>query len=562
MVEITPAPDQNAPPRPRNTFGAPSIWTLGALLITAVVILPQLAIVWLAAFPAEPVFAHLLATSLPRYVSNSLLLMAGAGAFAAGVGTVTAWLTVMYHYPGKRWLEWALLLPLALPAYLAAFALTDFWEYAGPFQTTLRGIMGWQRPNDYWFFEVRSLGMAIFVMGLALYPYVYFLARSAFRDQSAALIEVSRSMGHGPFATFWRVGLPLARPAVMAGVALVMMEALNEFGTVEFFAVQTLTTGIFTVWLEASNVGGAAQIALMVLVFVVLLVALERTSRARARFFETARQWRRSPPRRLTGRGAAAATFVCALPVLLGFVMPLVILASHARPELWWEPDLWSAALTSVSTGLAAVAVTLIAALLLSYGVRLSTSPWPARIAPITTIGYAAPGAVLAIGILIPVAAFDNALADAVVALTGYDPGLLITGGISAIVLAYTIRFFAIGYGTLDAALGKITPNMTHAARSLGLRPGAVLRRVHMPLASRAFVTAGLLIFVDCIKELPATLLLRPFGVQTLATSAYDHASLEDIGRAAPAALLIVAVSLVPVLLAGLAQTRDRFSLS
>lgn len=534
-------------------------WTMVSVCIAALVITPILAIVWLAMFPTENIWPHLIATTLPRYMGNSILMMSLVGILSASVGTGAAWIVVMYRFPGRKIVEWGLLLPLALPAYIGAYALVDFWEYAGPFQTGLRALFGWENAADYWFPEVRSIGSAVLVIAGSLYPYVYFLARTAFREQSGSALEVSRALGCGPWASFWRVGLPLARPAIVAGSAIVMMETLNDFGAVEFFAVQTLTTGIFTVWLEASNVGGAAQIACVILIFVLLLVTLEKLSRRKIRFHETAKQKRDVAPTILTGSRALVALIGCAIPVIFGFVMPIGIMASHAfaQPDLWLQTSLWKATLTTVKVSGLAALITVFAGLVMVYGARLSNAHLPRLLAPATTIGYAAPGAVLAIGIMIPFAALDNRVADAWLALTGIDPGLLLTGTAGAVILAYSVRFFAIAFGSIDAAFGRVTPNMGLAARSLGHSAGSSLWRVHMPIIRGSMATATLLIFVDCVKELPATLLLRPFGMDTLATKVYDFASLEDINGAAPASLVIVSVSLTAVGIMALNSNRQ-----
>ncbi|MCP5075639.1 MAG: iron ABC transporter permease [Rhodobacteraceae bacterium] len=542
-----------------SRFGRPSGWSVVAMAIAVVVLTPIAAVVWLALFPAENIWAHLIATTLPRYLTNSIVMMASVGLISVIVGTGTAWLVVMYRFPARGVLQWALLLPLALPAYIGAYALVDFWEYAGPFQTWLRGLFGWTSPQDYVFPQVRSRGAAVLVLAASLYPYVYFLARAAFREQSGAALEVSRALGCGPWSSFWRVGLPLARPAIVAGCAVVMMETLNDFGAVEFFAVQTLTTGIFTVWLEASNAGGAAQIACLILMFVLMLVTLEKLSRRRIKFHETAKQKRPLVPTDLDRGRAVLAVLACAVPVIVGFVMPVAIMAEHALTTGvgWGQPQLGQAVLTTLRVSGLAALITVLAGLILVYGVRLSASRLPRLLAPVTTIGYAAPGAVLALGILLPLAALDHRLADAWLALTGSDPGLLITGTSLVVILAYSVRFFAIAFGSIDAAFGRVTPNMGWASRSLGQSAGATLWRVHVPIIRGSLLTAGLLIFVDCVKELPATLLLRPFGMDTLATHVYDHASLEDIEGAAPASLMIVMVSLIAVAIVATA-TRSR----
>ncbi len=536
---------------PRRALWLPNLWSLGALLIALLVLLPILSIVWLALTPAENAWPHLMNTTLPRYVSNTLILCLTVGGMSAAVGTGSAWLITMYRFRGARWLEWLLLTPLAIPAYVGAYALVDFLEYAGPVQTGLRALFGWQSAQDYWFPEIRSRWAAVVVLAAALNPYVFLLARAAFREQSGDAYEVARALGAGPFARFWRVGLPLARPAIAAGVAIVMMETVSDFGVVDYFAVQTLTTGIFTVWLESHNAGGAAQIAMVILVFVFLLAALEKISRSRSRFYRMSRQSRPVEPRPLSGWAGLCATIACAIPFVVGFVLPVGVLIGHAiaKPEYWFSNGLGSALLHTLTVGGIAAVVTVLGALFLVYGVRLSGHALPRKLMPLTTIGYAAPGAVLGIGILIPMAAADNGLADGVLALTGWDPGLLMTGTAFAVIYAYCVRFFAIAQGATDAAIERVSPNLPMAARSLGRSARGTLSEVYVPLIRNSVGTALLLVFVDSVKELPATLLLRPFNYGTLATRVYEQASLEQLGQAAPPALMVIAVGLCAVAL-------------
>ena len=519
------------------------------MLIAALVLLPIGSVLWLAATPTEDVWGHLLSTTLPRYLSNSLVLMIAVGALAAATGTGAAWLVVMYRFPGHRWLQWLLLFPLAIPAYVGAYALVDFLEYAGPVQTAMRAQFGWSSSQDYWFPDIRSRGAAVLVLAASLYPYVYLLARAGFREQSGCSFEVARALGAGPFARFWRVGLPLARPAIAAGTAVVMMETVNDFGTVEFFGVQTLTTGIFTVWLEMGNAGGAAQIACVILALVLVLVALEKVSRRGSRFYRLSRQDRATTPITLRGGQGWLATLACALPFALGFVLPVSVIASHAlrQPDRWVDPGLLKALLNTLTVAGGAAVLTVLAALFMVYGVRLTGRALPRLLLPVTTVGYAAPGAVLGVGLLIPLAAFDNRVADGILAVTGYDPGLLLTGSAAAVILAYCVRFFAIAQGATDAAMGRVSPSLPMAARALGQTAGGTLRAVYVPLIRGSVGTALLLVFVDAVKELPATLLLRPFNYNTLATRVHEQASLEKIGEASPAALLVIAVGLAAV---------------
>ncbi|TNE62942.1 MAG: iron ABC transporter permease [Rhodobacteraceae bacterium] len=528
-----------------------SPWSVGAFVIAALVLMPLISVVWIAFHPSVNIWPHLLATTLPRYMLTTALLAFGVALLAACVGTGAAWLVTMYRFPFSRAFEWLLLLPLAIPAYVGAYALVDFLEYAGPVQTLMRELFGWQTSRDYWFPEVRSLGFSIIVLAAALTPYVFLMTRAAFREQSGSVYETARALGAGPFERFWRVGLPLARPAIAAGTSIVMMETVSDYGTVSYFSVQTLTTGIFSTWLEGGNAGGAAQIASVVLVVVFLLVALEKSSRGRARYSQGARQARPISPIRLTGWQGLMALALCVVPFAVGFILPVGVILHHALGELeqWLEPGLLQALTNTLTVAGSAAILTVIAALFMVYGVRLTGRKLPRLVLPFTTLGYAAPGAVLGIGILFPLAGLDHILADGIAALTGRDPGLLMTGTAFAIVFAYVVRFFAIAQGATDAALGRVAPSLPMAARSLGQTLGGILRRVYVPLIRGSVGTALLLVFVDCVKELPATLLLRPFNYNTLATRVFEKASLEQLEAASPAALLVISVGLVAVLL-------------
>ena len=530
-------------------IGWPSPWSVGATVIAVLVLMPILSVIWIAAHPVDNIWPHLMATTLPRYLGNTLVVMASVAVLATVIGTGAAWLVVMYRFVGRRWLEWALLMPLAVPGFLGAYALVDFLDYSGPVQTGLREVFGWENAQGYLFPDIRSRGGAIFVLAVSLYPYVYLLARAGFREQSGAAHDVARALGANGWMRFWRVGLPLARPAIVAGTAIVMMETVNDFGTVDYFGVQTLTTGIFSVWLEAGNAGGAAQIATLILALIFALVALEKVSRQKAKFHRMVRTDREAAATELSGRRGWLAFGFCVLPFAAGFVLPVAVLGGHAvtRPDRWLAPGLFEAFANTVLVGGVAAVVTVAGAIFMVYGVRLSGRMVPRLALPVTTIGYAAPGAVLALGLLIPLAAFDNLVADGVLGLTGWDPGLILTGGTAVLIYAYAVRFFAIGQGAADAAMGRVAPSLPLAARTLGQSAGGALMRVYMPLIRGSVAAALLLVFVDCVKELPATLLLRPFNFNTLATRSYEQASLERIADAAPSALLIILVSLVAV---------------
>jgi iron(III) transport system permease protein len=525
------------------------IWSLAALLIAAGVLLPIIAILVLAFFSSDNIWSHLLATTLPRYLSTTLALMLCVGFGGACIGAGTAWLVTRYRFWGVRSFEWLLLMPLAIPAYVGAYALVDLLEYAGPVQSALRGVMGWTNAQEYWFFEIRSFGAASFVLTMALYPYVYLLSRAAFREQSGAAEEVAQSLGSHAFLRFWKIGLPLARPAIAAGTAIVMMETINDFGAVDYFAVQTLTTGIFSVWLEGSNAGGAAQLATLGLCLIIILVLLEKNGRHKMRFFSLCTHHRPILRQKLRGRQAALASAFCFLPVLFGFIVPTLVLALHAVRKLdyWKDADLYTALWNSVFVGTVAAFFTVVAGLVMVYGVRLSQQKLPRLLLPLTMIGYAAPGAVLAVGILIPLAAFDNALANFILALTGLEIGLILTGTSFAVILAYFVRFFAIAQGAADTAMERVSPNLSQVARSLGRSKREILVQIFLPLIKGSLGSALVLVFVDCVKELPATMLLRPFNFSTLATHTHDQASLENLPQAAPAALLIILVGLLAV---------------
>jgi iron(III) transport system permease protein len=536
----------------------PDGWTLGSLVLAAVLLMPIFAVGWMALFPTENIWPHLVRYVLPVYLGNTLMLMALVGVGTACLGTGAAWLVVMTEFPGRRLLEWALLAPLAMPAYIGAYALVDLLEYAGPVQTGLRALFGWHDARDYWFPEIRSIWSAGFVLTLSLYPYVYLLARAAFREQSVCALEVGRALGCGPWGVFWRVGLPLARPAVVAGSAIAMMETLNDFGAVDYFNVPTLTRGVFSIWLDTYNAGGAAQIALVMMGFVLLLLALEKVSRRGKRFHHTSRRYRpirRSKPKRYRRWTVVS---ICAFPVLFGFVLPTLVVGWHASSHLgqWAAPSFWRAIVhTGVLAGLAATAACVVG-IFMVFGARASKSSTARWLAQATSLGYAAPGAVLAVGVLIPLAALDHRMADFVEAWLGVDIGLVLTGSAAAVVFAYVVRFSAIAHGAIDGAFGRVTPSMELAARTLGETPRGALTRIHLPMIKGSVLTAALLIFVDSVKELPATLILRPFNFETLSTTVYGAASLEQLGEAGPAAMAIIVVGLAPVVL--LARTMDR----
>lgn len=496
---------------------------------------------------------HLASTVLPDYVASTLWLCLGVGCGVVVVGVATAWLTAMHDFPGRRFFEWALVLPLAMPAYVLAYVYTDFLQFVGPPQTWLREAFDWRR-GDYWFPDVRSTGGAIVMFVFVLYPYVYLLARTAFIERASGMLEAARTLGLGPWRSFLRVSLPLARPAVVAGTALALMETLADYGTVSYFGVQTFTTGIYRAWFSLGDRVAAAQLAASLLAFVVLLLLIEQTSRGRARFHNTTGRNRPHAEHTLKGGAAVVALAICALPLFVGFVLPAGLLLRLALTEgdaQFGARFVQLACNSFLLAGLTALmAVSL--ALLLAYAGRLAKVGLRARLAHVLNrlvgLGYSVPGSVIAVGVLIPVTRFDNWLAGQWAIWFGTNPGLLLTGGIAALIYAYLVRFLAVALQSVSASLAKVTSNMDEAARSLGENQAGVLRRVHFPLLRGSLLSAGLLVFVDVMKELPATLVMRPFNFDTLATQAYTLASDERLAEASTASLAIVAVGLLPLI--------------
>ncbi|WP_027459003.1 ABC transporter permease [Dechloromonas agitata] len=494
-------------------------------------------------------WAHLSATVLPEYIANSVWLCLGVGVGVALIGVTTAWLTAMHDFPGRRVFEWALVLPLAVPAYVMAYVYTDFLQFVGPVQTFLRDTFGWAH-GDYWFPDIRTLPGAMLMFVCVLYPYVYLLARTAFLERASGMLEAARTLGLGPWRAFFAVSLPLARPAIVAGVALALMETLADYGTVAYFAVNTFTTGIYRAWFSLGDRVAAAQLAAMLLAFVLFLLTMERISRGRARYHNTTGRNRPMAGARLKGLAASLAVLACLLPLLLGFLLPAGLLLKMALTEgdaQFGERFLTLSRNSFVLAGVTA-AIGVLLALLLAYGARLSRTTLASGLNRLVGLGYAVPGAVIAVGVLIPVTRLDNWLAGQWLAWFGHNPGLLLTGGIAALIYAYLVRFLAVALHTVESSLGKITPSMDDAARSLGLGQGETLRRVHAPMLRGSLLTAGLLVFVDVMKELPATLVMRPFNFDTLATQAYTLASDERLAEASTAALAIVVVGLLPLI--------------
>ncbi len=535
-------------------------WSVAALAIAVLISVPILVVLSSILQPGGEVWNHLADTVLLSYTVNSVILMIGVGVGTMVIGATVAWLVAMHEFPGRRIFEWALLLPMAVPAYAIAFTYAGLFDFAGPVQSGLREFFGWSR-DDYWFPEIRSLGGAIVVMVFVLYPYVYLLARANFVSQSVCVLELSRTLGRGPWRSFLEVALPLARPAVVAGVALAMMEALSDLGTVEFYGVSTFTTGIFRTWFGLGDAGAAAQLASVLMLFVLVLIFLERGSRGGRSFHHTSQRYRELPRTEFRGRAAALAFTICFLPVFLGFLLPggqLLLWTVASIDYAIIDVRFFSYALNSLGLASAAAILTVGVALLLAYGARLRSGPVMTLATRIASLGYAVPGAVVAVGVLIPFAWIDNTVDGWMRSTFGFSTGLLLSGTVIALLFAYLVRFLAVSFNAVEAGLLKVTPSIDGAARTLGLGPGRALGRVHAPIVMGSILTAGILVFVDVMKELPATLIMRPFNFDTLAVRAFELASDEQLAASAPAALAIVAVGIVPVVMLSARITRAR----
>ena len=525
-------------------------WRIGAVLVAVLVALPMLGIAASLFDWRGAMWRHLVDTQLTDILSNTALLLVGVGIGTTAIGTAAAWVVTMHRFPFSRPLEWALLLPMVMPTYIIGYAYADLLAYAGPLQGFLRDVTGWQK-GDYWFPDAGSASGVACLFSLVLYPYVYLAARAAFLAQSQPLVDASRILGHGPWRTFLSVGLPLARPAIAAGAALALLEALADFGTVQYYGVQTFTTAIYRTWFGMGDRDGAGQIAVVLLVIAVMLVLIERHSRGRARYHVASNLRERAEPTALSTRWAALAVALCALPILLGFLLPtahLIQLAMRANVTLIGPAFLRETLHSLVLAAVAAIAITALG-LFLAYAGRLVHRRNFNRLIEFAALGYALPGAVIAVGILLPLVAADRALDRAGQALFGASIGLILSGTVVALLLAYTVRFLAVGIANISPGLAAIDPAMDASARILGAQPLEILRRIHLPNMRGPAITASLVAFVEVLKELPATLLIRPFNFDTLAVGVYRYASDERLAEAAVGAVAIVAVSLIPVIL-------------
>ena len=529
-------------------------WLLGAVLVAVLMLAPVLGLAWAASDGSAGLWAHLWANVLPTALLNTGLFLLGVGVLVGVLGTGSAWLVTAFAFPGRKMLAWALLLPLAVPTYIAAFAYLDVLHPLGPVQGLIRDLLGYDSPRQFRLPDIRHLAGCIVLLGFVLYPYVYLTTRALFMTQAAGLLEAARSLGATPLQVFWRVALPLARPAIAVGVALALLETLNDIGASEFLGVQTLTVSIYTTWVSRGDLAGAAQIALAMLAVVALLLTLERYGRRRQRYASVLRP-RPLQPQQLRGAPALLALLLGLLPVLLGFAVPAAYLLWEAAERLQVagiSPQLLVALWNTLRVALLATVVAMVLGLLVAWALRLAQSRRRRALAVtssrIAVLGYAIPGTVLAIGLLLPLGALD-AMAGSLLELAGSQPRLLLMGSVSVLVLAYTLRFLAVSVGGIESGLARIPLSLDQAAANLGEGATGMLRRVHLPLLRPALAAAALLVFVDTMKELSATLVLRPMNFETLATWLYAEAARGTYEEGAVAALLIVVSGLLPVIL-------------
>ncbi|MEH6457761.1 MAG: iron ABC transporter permease [Cocleimonas sp.] len=533
-------------------FSLPKLdrWNVSIMSIALIMALPVLVVASYLFQPFNDNWTHLYENLLGDYVTNSLILMAGVTVGVLSMGIITAWLTSMCEFPLRRFFSWALLLPLAIPAYIIAYTYTGMLDFAGPVQTVLREIFGWNA-GDYFFPEVRSMGGAIMMLSLVLYPYVYMMARAAFLEQSICVLEASRTLGNSPYQSFYRVALPLARPAIVTGLSLALMETLADYGTVQYFGIPTFTTGIFKTWFDVFDEGTAAQLAGFLLAFVFALLILEKWSRKRAKFHHTSNKYTNITRFQITGWKVGLVIFACAMPFLLGFAIPALQLLVWTFTTAEEVIDagffilVWHSVMLAAMAAISAVSI----ALLLGYGKRLRKTKAISTSVNIASMGYAVPGTVIAVGVMVPFAWFDNTLDAWMRETFDISTGLLLSGTLFALLFAYTVRFLAVSIQAIDAGLGKIKPTMDDAGRSLGLSPFGVLKQIHLPIMKGTVLTALLLVFVDVLKELPATLIMRPFNFNTLAVRAHEMAADERLADAGAPALMIVLVGILPVIL-------------
>ena len=534
-------------------------WAVVSGIIAVLVSIPILSVLSSFFVSSGEIWSHLASTVLGDYITNSLLLIVGVSSGVVLLGVTLAWIITMCSFPGQKYFEWAAVLPFSIPAYLLAYIYTDFFGITGTLQTAIRSTFD-LGIGEFVLPEIRSLWGAVLIMILAFYPYVYMLARSAFLNQSVSLFEASRIMGYTTTQSFFKIALPLARPGIAAGLALALMETLNDFGTVQYFGVQTFTTGIYRTWFGLGERPAAAQLAGFLLLFIVVLILLERWSRSRIKDQTNAtNRFKRIQRFDLTGFKKWGAFLVCAIPVFLGFILPVALLLSmfcNNIDSVNTRFLLYS--LNTLSVAAIAGLITVSVALLMAYSSRLNPSKLVKGLNQFGALGYAIPGSVIAVGVLIPFGWLDNTIDSFARSNFQVSTGLLLSGTLFAMIFAYVVRFLSVSYNGINSSLQKISPSVDEASRGMGYSFSEILRKIHIPMLSGGLLSAFLLVFVDVMKELPATIIIRPFNFDTLAVQVYRLASDERLGESAGAALAIVLVGIIPVILLSKTITRSR----
>ena len=525
-------------------------WKTSSGILALILVLPILAIFFTAVGETNQLFSHLMSTVMLTYTFNTVVLAVGVMFLSLLLGIPSAWLMAMCRLPTERILQWALVLPLAMPGYIVGYIFTDWFDFAGPIQIALRNVMGWQA-GDYWFPDIRTLGGAIIVLALVLYPYVYLLCRAAFMEQNVSLLQSARLLRCSPWQSFYRISLPLVRPAIAVGLSLVAMETIGDFGTVSYFAVNTLTTAVYDAWLGYSSLTAAAKISGVMLVFVILLLSLERYSRRKQKLFQSQFSSREDFRYDLQGWKKWLALIWCWGLVAVAFIFPLGQLCIYAYKYFAqsWTPEFQQYALNSLYVSLSAAVIGVLIALVVNFYHRLNASRTSLAFMRLSSLGYAVPGTVLAIGIMVPVLFMDHTINDVAKSMEWGRPGLIFSGSMFAIIFALVVRFSAVAIGSIESSLSKVSPSLDMASRTMGCHPNQMLLRVHVPLIRRGALIAALLVFIESMKELNASLLLRPFNFETLATYVYNYASDEHLELAAMPAVILVLVGLVPLVL-------------
>ncbi|EKO3377711.1 ABC transporter permease [Vibrio fluvialis] len=524
------------------------IWKTSSVALATLLVLPILAIFFTAIGQTDDVFAHLMSTVMPTYAFNTVVLTLSVMALALLFGIPSAWLMAMCRLPGEKVLQWALVLPLAIPGYIVGYIFTGWFDYAGPIQVWLREQTGWLA-GEYYFPDIRSLAGASIVLALVLYPYVYLMCRAAFMEQNVSLLQSARLLKCSPWESFRRISLPLVRPSIAVALSLVAMETVGDFGTVSYFAVNTLTTAVYDTWMNYSNLTAAAKISAVMLVIVLLLLSAERYSRRRQKLYQSQFNSHEDFRYALRGWKKWLALLWCWGLVCVAFIFPLLQLLSYAYTyfEQSWTAEFREYALNSLQVSLSAAVIGVAVALVVNFYSRLKSNRVSVALMRLSSMGYAVPGTVLAIGVMVPVLTLDHAVNDVAKAMQWGRPGLIFSGTMFAIIFALIVRFSAVAIGSIESSLNKISPSLDMAARTMGCQANAMLWRVHLPLVRRGALIAGLLVFIESMKELNAALLLRPFNFETLATYVYNYASDEHLELAALPAVLLVLVGLIPL---------------